>query len=261
MSDFQIDISKFEVSPADARKQFQGLAHMAELAERHEDMCAFMKEVVKAAASGQDLSFDERNLLSVAYKNAVGARRASWRALNLEENKNNAAVVRFRQLVEKELEILCKDVLGLLESTLIVHSNASDEAKVFYRKMAGDYYRYLAEFVASEELPELQRKSADFYKQAMETATSIMEPTDPVRLGLALNYSVCLYEIIKDRDAACALAKDAFDQAILKLDRLDEQQYKDGTLILQLLRDNLTLWTSNPDDVGDDLQDGEENNQ
>ncbi len=183
------------------------------------------------------------------------ARRASWRALNVDENKNNPAVVRFRQVVEAELETLCKDVLELLEKTLIPHAEATEEAKVFYQKMAGDYFRYLAEFISNDELPELQRKSADYYKAAMETASTIMEPTDPVRLGLALNYSVCLYEIIKDRQAACQLAKNAFDQAILRLDRLDEQQYKDGTLILQLLRDNLTLWTSSPDDNEAEPQD------
>lgn len=214
-----------------------------------------MKEVVKASAAGPDLGLDERNLLSVAYKNAVGARRASWRSLNVEENKSNPLLVRFRQQVEKELEGLCKDVLSLLENTLIRHAQATDESRVFYQKMAGDYYRYLAEFVTSEELPDLQRKSAEFYKAAMDTATTIMDPTDPVRLGLALNYSVCLYEIMKDRDGACTLAKKAFDDAIMRLDRLDEQQYKDGTLILQLLRDNLTLWTSNPEGDVDDGQD------
>lgn len=49
MSDFKLDISKFTVaSKAEARNSFQGLAHIAELAERHDDMCAFMREVVKA---------------------------------------------------------------------------------------------------------------------------------------------------------------------------------------------------------------------
>jgi len=59
-----------------------------------------------------------------------------------------------------------------------------------------------------------------------------------------LNYSVCHYEILKDKTKACTLAKTAFDQAISKLDKLDEASYKDSTLIMQLLRDNLTLWTS-----------------
>jgi len=70
-------------------------------------------------------------------------------------------------------------------------------------------------------------------------------------LGLALNYSVCFYEILKDKQKACDLAKSAFDQAIAKLDKLDEANYKDSTLIMQLLRDNLTLWTADQNDGGD----------
>ena len=69
-------------------------------------------------------------------------------------------------------------------------------------------------------------------------------PHAPIRLGLALNYSVFLYEVQTKSEEACALAKQAFDDAIAELDTLDEESYKDSTLIMQLLRDNLTLWTS-----------------
>ena len=70
-----------------------------------------------------------------------------------------------------------------------------------------------------------------------------MKPTDPIRLGLALNVSVFYYEIVGDHSKACTIAKSAFDQAIAELDSLPEDAYKDSTLIMQLLRDNLTLWT------------------
>jgi len=63
-------------------------------------------------------------------------------------------------------------------------------------------------------------------------------------LGLALNFSVCYYEILKQPEKACELAKKSFDAAIEKLDGLNDSNYKDSTLIMQLLRDNLTLWTS-----------------
>ena len=76
-----------------------------------------------------------------------------------------------------------------------------------------------------------------------------MAPTHPIRLGLALNFSVFYYEILNSPDRACHLAKQAFDDAIAELDTLSEDSYKDSTLIMQLLRDNLTLWTS-------DLQEG-----
>merc|ERR1711988_509771 len=87
-------------------------------------------------------------------------------------------------------------------------------------------------------------ESADLaYKSATEKATELA-PTHPIRLGLALNYSVFLYEVQAKNQEACDLAKAAFDDAIAELDTLDEESYKDSTLIMQLLRDNLTLWTS-----------------
>lgn len=76
-----------------------------------------------------------------------------------------------------------------------------------------------------------------------------MTPTHPIRLGLALNFSVFYYEILNSPDRACHLAKQAFDDAIAELDSLSEESYRDSTLIMQLLRDNLTLWTSS--DGGD----------
>ena len=69
-----------------------------------------------------------------------------------------------------------------------------------------------------------------------------LEPTNAIRLGLALNYSVCCYEILDDKKKAREMARKAFDEAISKLDALDEVSYKDSTLIMQLLRDNLSLW-------------------
>eukprot|EP01000_Liburna_glaciale_P002676 NODE_1831_length_572_cov_1043.891013_g1374_i0.p1 GENE.NODE_1831_length_572_cov_1043.891013_g1374_i0~~NODE_1831_length_572_cov_1043.891013_g1374_i0.p1 ORF type:complete len:103 (-),score=36.20 NODE_1831_length_572_cov_1043.891013_g1374_i0:263-541(-) len=69
-----------------------------------------------------------------------------------------------------------------------------------------------------------------------------LAPTHPIRLGLALNFSVFNYEILKSPQQGCTLAKQAFDEAVTELDSLDEESYKESTLIMQLLRDNLTLW-------------------
>jgi hypothetical protein len=114
----------------------------------------------------------------------------------------------------------------------------------------GDYHRYLAEFATGDKRKDSADKSLVAYKDASEVAVTELPPTHPIRLGLALNFSVFYYEILNSPDRACHLAKQAFDDAIAELDTLSEESYKDSTLIMQLLRDNLTLWTSDMQDSG-----------
>ncbi|XP_012664952.1 14-3-3 protein zeta/delta [Otolemur garnettii] len=176
-------------------------AKLAEQAERYDDMAACMKSVTE---QGAELSNEERNLLSVAYKNVVGARRSSWRVVSSIEQKTEGAEKKqqmareYREKIETELRDICNDVLSLLEKFLIPNASQA-ESKVFYLKMKGDYYRYLAEVAAGDDKK--------------------------------------------------------FDEAIAELDTLSEESYKDSTLIMQLLRDNLTLWTS--DTQGDEAEAGE----
>eukprot|EP00924_Labyrinthula_sp_SR-Ha-C_P014584 maker-scaffold_34-snap-gene-2.40-mRNA-1 protein AED:0.02 eAED:0.02 QI:468/1/1/1/0.5/0.33/3/395/252 len=232
-------------------------ARLAEQAERYEDMVEYMKTV---ARMGKELSVDERNLLSVAYKNVIGARRASWRVLSSielkerEKEKTGAdpskirsdKVISYKQKVEQELDRVCDEILGIIRNNLIKFAETA-ESKVFYHKMSGDYYRYLAEFKQDEAREDAAASAREAYLKSQEAAEDPdngLAPTHPIRLGLALNLSVFYYEILNHQEEACELAKKAFDSAIRELDQLQEDSYKDATLIMQLLRDNLTLWTS-----------------
>lgn len=288
-------------------------------------MVTYMKQVAKL---GGELTVDERNLLSVAYKNVVGTRRASWRIISSIEQKEEskgsekhvANIKEYRNKIETELEQVCQDVLDVLDDSLIPNA-ATGESKVFYHKMyvicsappqlvsprraaiaapqcccafadrrlattrKGDYHRYLAEFASGEKRKVAATAAHEAYKvrchsptltfptrfttfflalhffggggagansftddYALQNATDVAQtdltPTHPIRLGLALNFSVFYYEILNSPDRACHLAKQAFDDAIAELDSLSEESYRDSTLIMQLLRDNLTLWTS-----------------
>merc|ERR1711962_41491 len=232
-------------------------AKLAEQAERYDDMAASMKAVTE---TGIELSNGERNLLSVAYKNVVGARRSSWRVISSIEQKTEGSerkqqmAKEYREKVEKELRDICNDVLALLDKFLIAKASNA-ESKVFYLKMKGDYYRYLAEVALGSSKDAATESSKNSYQEAFEISKAKMQPTHPIRLGLALNFSVFYYEILNSPDRACHLAKQAFDDAIAELDTLNEDSYKDSTLIMQLLRDNLTLWTS--DAATDDADAGD----
>mmetsp|Transcript_12017 Transcript_12017/g.19042 ORF Transcript_12017/g.19042 Transcript_12017/m.19042 type:complete len:250 (+) Transcript_12017:94-843(+) len=219
-------------------------AKLAEQAERFDEMVSDMKEV---ARQPQELTVEERNLLSVAYKNVIGSRRASWRVVTSIEQKGDAdkmsIITDYKTKIEDELCDICNDILSIIEESLIPNST-SEEAKVFYYKMKGDYHRYLSEFQQGDVRKQSATAALDAYQSATEVASSDLPPTHPIRLGLALNFSVFYYEILNSPDRACHIAKQAFDDAIAELDTLSEESYKDSTLIMQLLRDNLTLWTS-----------------
>jgi len=111
--------------------------------------------------------------------------------------------------------------------------------------MKGDYYRYVAEFTSEERKQEASNKSLEAYLKAWEVGEKL-PTTHPIRLGLALNFSVFYFEIRNEPTKAVDLAKKAFDEAIPELDNLSADSYKDSTVILQLLRDNLSLWTTDP---------------
>jgi len=115
--------------------------------------------------------------------------------------------------------------------------------------MKADYYRYIAEFTDGEKKTDAANKAEGAYADAAGVAEKDLVVTHPIRLGLALNYSVFLYEVQSKPEKACEMARKAFEDAIAELDNVAEDSYKDSTLIMQLLRDNLTLWTS--DEAGE----------
>lgn len=240
-------------------------AKTCEAAERYDDMVTVVKSMARSLnSSSAPMSVEQRNLFSVAYKNVVGAIRASWRVLDSvrgggstpEESK---FAERLQSELEDELVSVCSDLLSL------VNRPAEDvDGQVFFAKMAGDYNRYMAE-VKSSKGEGGTSKYAEAAKAEYEKAQKLakdggMHPTSPIYLGLALNFSVFHYEILQSAGTACDLAKAAFDGAISELDSLAEEEYKDCTLIMQLIRDNLTLWQSTdaapaPEDDGTAVED------
>merc|ERR1712085_172529 len=223
-----------------SRSQSVYFAKLAEQAERYDEMADYMEKVGNA---------DEE--LSVAYKNAVGSRRAAWRIITSvqqkektkgnEENAGWAGI--YCNKVEEELQKICDAILNLLDKNLIAKAT-QDESKVFYQKMKADYWRYIAEFSDGDKKSSAAESARAAYEEAAKVAEKGLAVTHPIRLGLALNYSVFQYEVLSNPDEACKMARTAFEDAIAELDNVAEDSYKDSTLIMQLLRDNLTLWTS-----------------
>jgi len=231
-----------------SREKSVYFAKLAEQAERYDEMAEHMEAV---GGGDGELSVEERNLLSVAYKNAVGSRRAAWRIITSVEqkekskgNEENATFAKeYCGKVESELDKICKTILSLLDDKLIAKAS-NGESKVFYQKMKADYYRYIAEFSDGDKKSGAAESARKAYEEAQKVAEKDLAVTHPIRLGLALNFSVFQYEVLSQPEEACKMARTAFEDAIAELDNVAEDSYKDSTLIMQLLRDNLTLWTS-----------------
>merc|ERR1712228_533510 len=151
------------------------MGKLAEQAERYDEMASHMEAVGKLP---DELSVEERNLLSVAYKNAVGSRRAAWRIITSvqqkEKTKGNEEQAKYAKeycvKVEAELQNICDTILGLLDRNLIPAASTG-ESKVFYQKMKADYYRYIAEF--SEDAAKL--KAAESARVAYDEAQKVAE--------------------------------------------------------------------------------------
>jgi len=125
---------------------------------------------------------------------------------------------------------------------------ADSESKAFFLKMIGDYYRYVAENAQGEKMAEVKNGALEFYNKALQVAEKDLNACNPIRLGLALNFSVFHYEVMNDHKKACELGESALQSALEKIDDCDEETFRDAKSIIELLKENLSLWKEEDDD-------------
>merc|ERR1712176_518906 len=227
------------------------LARVAEQAERFEDMVDFLSQVLDS--KGGEVNSDERNLLSVAFKNLISSKRAACRTIAaIEQNpkyaKFSEALAQYKGGIEEQLTNDCKKIITMIQSKAL-NKQCEGEPKAFFVKMVGDYYRYISENAKDQLLEDVKQKALEAYQQANEIT---LPPCNPIKLGFALNFSVFHYEVMKNHKAACELADQALQDALEKIDELQEDDFRDAKSIIELLKENLTLWKE--EEEGDDNQ-------
>lgn len=153
------------------------------------------------------------------------------KAQSAETEKHLTQIGKFKNQVEKELNDICNEIISILDEKLVPSAKDSS-SKVFYLKMKGDYYRYIAEYTSQGQKESIAKAALEAYQAAEQIANKELETTDPIRLGLALNFSVFYYEIKNDPHQACKLAKSAFDDAISDIENIQDSNYKDSTTIM-----------------------------
>ena len=121
----------------------------------------------------------------------------------------------------------------------VLAKKCDGESKAFFVKMVGDYYRYIAENAKGNLLEQVKQDALKAYNEANQIT---LPPCNPIKLGLALNFSVFHYEVMKNHKAACDLADQALQEALDKIDELEEDDFRDAKSIIELLKENLTLW-------------------
>merc|ERR1712232_132009 len=219
------------------------LVCLAQLAEQSEEMTDHMKMV---SEKPQELSVEERNLFSIAFKNAAGSRRSSWRIVKhiMQKAEKDSANAKFAceyaLKIEAELSSLCETALELLGDHVVKAS--TNESNAFYLKMMADYRHYLLEIDSNPATREAAASARKDCEEAQRIQCLSFPVTHPIRLDSALRFSVFTYEVLGNAEEAIRIARTAFEDAVEELDNLQENDYKAAVFVLQPLRDNVTLW-------------------
>ncbi|KII70537.1 14-3-3 protein beta/alpha-B [Thelohanellus kitauei] len=245
-----------------SRDTLKTLILLSERAERYQDM---FDRLIELVCLDEGLTEDERSLLSLACKNLVGPKRSACRCLAALEEKFGAddfkttCTRELKDAVIAEIEAICKKLVDTVTAHILVRQNSPTDV-VFYLKMCGDYHRYHAETLQGDKRAQVAKDAHDFYLKAYNIAVAELKPTSPVRLGLGLNLSVFYYEVEDNTALAKKTAREFLDAAVDKMGD-DTENFKDNELIIQLLRDNLTLWNSESTatQIGEDVEEDQEN--
>ena len=229
------------------------MARVAEQAERFDDMVHYLQLVVKG--KNEDFTTEERNLLSVGFKNQIGSKRTAIRTIGaIEQNpkysKFGAGLADYKRKIEQELYDQCITIVNIVKDTCMKVAS-TDETKAFFYKMIGDYYRYVAECSQGDQLEGVKNGALENYQLAHQMCESL-NACNPIRLGLALNFSVFHYEVMNNHKQACELGEQALSDALEKIDDVDEETFRDAKSIIELLKENLSLWKEeDANEIGD----------
>jgi len=159
---------------------------------------------------GGDLTSEERNLFSVAFKNLISSKRSALRTIaaieqNPKYSKFGERLVAYKKKIEESHYKDCEGIIEIIKSKVLAKP-CQDEAKAFFLKMVADYYRYIAETAQGDKLEQVKKEALKAYVDANAIN---LHACNSIKLGLALNFSVFYYEVMKDNKKAISLADES----------------------------------------------------
>ena len=212
------------------------MAKVAQECGKNEDCISYMREVI---SQGRPLSYNERNLISAAFKGIVGPLRDAIRLL--QEDSHNYDVTSSIIEISEELSQKCDEVIATVRNTLLP-AVTEPEVRIFYIKMVADYLRYKWEGTPDKNRPDVAQRCKAAYQEAMTLAETSLPTYHPLRLGLSLNFAVFTYEILGETTEAHDIASKAYTDAGTGINQLSDESKEEATRTIDLLRENIQLW-------------------
>ena len=194
----------------------------------------------------RDLTIDERNTFTISFHNLINEKIDKWRKLNKIINKeqlrefdedlivNDLSV---KRILENEIKNICERVITIIDKYLLIKRDTY-ESEIIYLKTKGDYYRI--QYSILDHI-ELKNDAKNCYKKAYELSKRLSD-TNTYKLSFILCYGIFYYEFLNEPTTSINLVKSAYNDAITKIDSLNDRMYKESTRILKLMKKNMELW-------------------
>jgi len=226
------------------------LAMLSEQASKYDDMVEFMKKL--ATERTYDFNSDERNLMSIAFKNKISLNRAAIRNImnyeNKEKKKDNSPylsyILEYKKIYLDEYIEECQDIINFVEKVCLPKAKIN-ENKGFYLKMLGDYNRYIGQYAKGSLKKKIIDNCNKYYSEG-DKILSNFPYINPIKLGLLLNTSTFYNEIMNDPQKAIKLVEITIkkyeeEKEKNKIDE-DSDEFKDSKSIIEVMKENLNSW-------------------
>ena len=241
------DKSKKQDQDLNSYNKSHYLASVASYLGDYENAVYYSEEMAKTNEGAFDL--DQQKVYISAYYNLVSKLRHSWRFISYkekEEKEGKKMLLQIKHAKETQIIKICEKMIKLINEDILAKENLSEEYIVLFTKLKADYYRYMAEITHGHKLLINKQNAFNFYKEAYINAKSF-DNLNPVKLNVALNYSVFLYEILNKRINAFFYAKEALFKALKTLKNLDNEKLtdrnmKDSLMCIENLNRNVDEW-------------------
>jgi 14-3-3 protein epsilon len=214
--------------------------------DKFEDAVRYVDEMVKLKEG--ELTDDERHVVITGYKYFIAEKRTAWRnmfKIEVKEQNTKLMMNEIRSMYEESIIKSCERFINLINN-YIFNNMKSDQNVALFLRVKADHFRYMAEITNAQTLFNNKQSAFHFYKQAYEISNKL-DSLDVIKLSIALNYSVFLYEILNKRLNAIFYAKEALTRALIQLkgftaEEISDEKFRESLNIVEIMNQNVHSW-------------------